>query len=152
MSMTLSNGPLRRLIRGLGFGEDLPRANTTPAAPMPSAAVREQRGAPRHNVERDILIRRRGELPAPGRLMNISETGAAVRIRPPTQPATGLWPYYLSNGDDVWLTALIDDPVTCWVIAVDHDVLRLRFAHDSAIRPQIRALIQGRDVPKTQQS
>jgi hypothetical protein len=110
--------------------------------------VREQRGAPRQNLERDVLIRRRGDLPVPGQLMNVSETGAAVRIRPPAQPATGVWPFYLSNGDEVWLTGLIDDPVTCWVIAVDHDVLRLRFAHDSAIRPHIRALIQGRGLPE----
>ncbi len=146
MSIALPDVSLRRLIHGFAIVADPRRARTPPAMPMQAAVgrtLREQRGAPRHNLERDVLIRRRGELARAGKLMNISETGAAVRVQPPTDLATGLWPYNLSNGDDVWLTELLDDPVSCWVIGVNHDVLRVRFAHDDTIRPQIRALIEG---------
>jgi hypothetical protein len=145
MRFALPNAPLRRFIRGLATGTDMPGAKASPVLSTQSVGTQgpsEQRGAPRRSVERNLLIRRRGEVPAAGRLMNVSETGAAVRIRSPKDLTTGLWPYELSNGDDVWLTELVGDPVSCWVVAVDHDVLRVRFAPDDAIRAQIRALIR----------
>ena len=74
--------------------------------------------------------------------MNISETGAAVRLDPLPHMAAACWAYYLSNGDNVWLSGLLDDPVGCWVIAVDQDVLRVRFDQDDVVRRQVRALIK----------
>lgn len=142
MNLGALEKPLR-LIRGLGPaktgsfvsmpGAMMPRAQ--PDRPMP-----ERRAAPRVRLVRNVLIRRRGEIPTPGTLIDLSETGAAVRIEPHTDIFEGVWPFKLANGDDIWLTALLEDPVECWVVAVYRDVLRIRFARDDGLRIRLRAL------------
>jgi len=135
-----------RLIRGTVAAD----GNATPARTgMPAQAVprdrmeQERRGASRIKVERNVLIRRRGEIPTPGTLMNISETGAAVRIEPLPDIFEGVWPFHLANGDDIWLTELLKDPLEAWVIGVNRDVLRVRFVQDERLRQSLRVLVRS---------
>jgi len=136
-----------RLVRGLAVpGQTAPAATGVPAAAAaaaPEPTGSDRRGAPRSRVERHVLIRRRGEIPTPGTLMNISETGAAVRIEPLPDIFEGVWPFHLVNGDDIWLTELLKEPVEAWVIGVNRDILRVRFVQDERLRQGLRVLIRA---------
>jgi hypothetical protein len=44
----------------------------------------------------------------------------------------------LKNGDEIWLSGLLDKPVSCWVVAVNDGMLRVHFLLDEAMRIQMR--------------
>ena len=125
-------------------GQTAPARTGMPAeAASPEQMGSERRGLPRSKVERNVLIRRRGEIPTPGTLINISETGAAVRIEPLPDIFEGVWPFHLANGDDIWLTELLSDPLEAWVIGVNRDILRVRFVLDDRLRQGLRVLLRS---------
>ncbi|WP_146101822.1 hypothetical protein [Rhodopila globiformis] len=92
-------------------------------------------------VDRPIWFRRRGALPAPGRLLKISERGAIAQVDRAGSPNGICWPLYLRHGDEVWLTDVIDDPLACWVVAVERDLVRLRLMYDAGLLPELRAFM-----------
>jgi hypothetical protein len=108
------------------------------AVPKPVAGQHERRASPRYNLDRAVWIRRPRVVPAAGALCNISVTGAAVRVLD-----TGAWPITLSNGDEVWLSGLLSDPVACWVVAVRDRIMHVRFSLPDAMRRQLSAMIEG---------
>ena len=103
--------------------------------------TQERRAAPRYSIERDVWVRHRGHLPAAATLINISKSGAAVRLRRVAIAIGMSWAFCLRSGDEVHLSGLIDDPVACWVVAEDDDVLRVRFLLDNATRVAVNSLV-----------
>src|SRR5579864_6155938 len=96
--------------------------------------AQERCAAPRFAIERDVWVRRRGQLPAAAALINISKSGAAVRLRRVAIAIGMTWAFCLRSGDEVHLSGLIDDPVACWVVAENENVLRVRFLLDHGTR------------------
>jgi hypothetical protein len=47
------------------------------------------------------------------------------------------------SGDEVSLWQLLRGPVPCWVVAVDQQILRLRFQLDASTRLQLEQAIAG---------
>jgi hypothetical protein len=103
--------------------------------------MQERRVAPRYAMERDVWVRHRRHLPAAATLINISYSGAAVRLRRVARVIGMTWVFCLRSGDEVHLSGLIDDPVACWVVAEDGDVLRVRFLPDDGTRPAMDDLV-----------
>jgi hypothetical protein len=101
----------------------------------------ERRGAVRHDVQFDVLLRRDGIAPVMGAVINISRSGAAIRIHGWNPPVPAAWPTRLNHGDEVWLVGLFDLPLFCWVIAVDENVLRVHFSLDDRMRRQLGEMI-----------
>jgi hypothetical protein len=75
--------------------------------------------------------------------VNISISGAAVRILGWSLAAHETWLTRLSHGDELRLAGLLDDPLLCWVIAVEQGVLRVRFLRDDGLRQKLRVLVAG---------
>jgi hypothetical protein len=98
----------------------------------------DRRGAPRHEVDYAVWIKRRGLVPVAGTMINISRSGAAIRVHGWHVPVPGPWPIRLNHGDEVWLTDLLDQPLSCWVIAIEEGVMRVHFTLDEATRHELR--------------
>ena len=73
--------------------------------------------------------------------MNISITGAAVRVNGWSAAAQETWLTGLDHGDELMLAGLLDVSLSCWVIAVDEGVLRVRFLRDDGLRQRLRVLV-----------
>lgn len=86
-------------------------------------------------------MRHRGHLPAAATLINISKSGAAVRLRRAATAIGMTWAFCLRSGDEVHLSGLIDDPVACWVVAEDDNVVRVRFLLDDGTRVAVNKLV-----------
>ena len=102
---------------------------------------RDRRSAPRHDVEQAVVLSRSGLAPVAGLLVNISRSGAAIRIHGLHVPVPGPWPTRLRNGDEIWLSGLLDDPISCWVVAVGDGLLRVHFSLDETMQLQMRQKI-----------
>jgi hypothetical protein len=101
----------------------------------------ERRVAERFTVRRPVSIRRPGSSSVRGILLNISLTGAAVHIQGWNVADDAPWPTMVGQGDEVWLTGLLNVPLACWAIAVDDGVLRVRFLRDPGTQAALRDLI-----------
>jgi len=75
-----------------------------------------------------------------GSLVNISISGCAVRVQM-TAAGKRSWPLHRSNGDEISLFGLLRQPVACWVVAVDNDIMRLRFLLDNGARDHLERAI-----------
>jgi PilZ domain len=107
----------------------------------PPRHAAERRTTPRYDVNFDVWLKQHDIAPVAGSVINVSRNGAAIRIHGWNVPVPSAWPTRLTNGDEVWVTGLIDTPLFCWVIAVDDGVLRVRFAPDETMREQLREMI-----------
>ncbi|MGD0431313.1 MAG: PilZ domain-containing protein [Acetobacteraceae bacterium] len=107
---------------------------------LAGAAVksRERRSAARHDVDLAVSLSRTGVAPVAALVTNISRSGAAIRIHGLHVPVPPPWPTRLKNGDEIWLSGLLDKPVSCWVVAVNDGMLRVHFLLDEAMRIQMR--------------
>lgn len=103
-------------------------------APNVVAPAEDQRGAERFDVRHPVSVGRYGDLAVAGTVINLSISGAAIRI----EEADAAWLARLDQGDDLWLAGLLEHPMSCWVVVVDDHVLRVHFARDAALRHQIR--------------
>jgi hypothetical protein len=92
----------------------------------------------RVSVNRTIWLHRRGALPAPGLLLNISEQGALAQADLSASPDRVTWPRHLRHGDELWLSDVVGDPLPCWVVAVEQDLIRLRLTYDAGLLPELR--------------
>jgi hypothetical protein len=101
----------------------------------------DRRGAPRYDVQLSVGLRRQGLAPIAGSVINLSRTGAAVRVHGWNVPVPAAWPTRLGHGDELWLTGLLDAPVSCWVISVDEAVVRVRFSLGDSSRAQLDELL-----------
>ncbi len=114
-----------------------PIAQPDRKVPVPPAA--------NYKIETAILFRRRGFTPAPGFLINLSESGALTRINLTDIDGASPWPLHLRHGDELWLSNVLDDPLYYWVMEIEGELLRLRLFRDTGILPSLRALIARRD-------
>jgi PilZ domain len=106
-------------------------------APTPDAW--ERRAATRYRLVKPVGICASGAgLGTLVTMMNVSLTGAAVRI--PEKALNG-WLLELSQGDEVSLSGLVSIPVDCWVVALDRDMLRVRFLPTPVVELQLQDLI-----------
>jgi hypothetical protein len=103
----------------------------------------ERRTAPRYDVHIEVWLRQHGLAPVAGSVINISRSGAAIRVHGWNVPVPSAWPTRLNHGDEVWLTGLLDVPLSCWVIAVEDGVLRVHFSLEEAMRHQLREVISA---------
>jgi hypothetical protein len=111
-------------------------------APSPNPPNREEmRAAPRYTLRRSIWFRARGALPAPGLLLNISERGALAQFDAAKAAENASWPLRLRHGDELWLYNVIPEPLCCWVVSVERDLIRLRLFSDTDVLPALRKLI-----------
>lgn len=117
------------------------------SAPEPSDD--DQGAVPRYAIHRSIWFRRRGAIPVPGELLSISEKGALARVERSNDRFTPPWPLYLRHGDEVWLYNVINEPLNCWVVAVERDVVRLRLFKDAGVLPDLRSLIDRFAIAET---
>lgn len=120
-------------------GEYQDQNETDRSAPEP--ANDDSRIVPRYAIRRSIWFRRRGAIPVPGELLNISEKGALARVDRSNDRYTPPWPLYLRHGDELWLYNVIDDPLNCWVVGVEQGIVRLRLFNDASLLPDLRSLI-----------
>jgi hypothetical protein len=119
------------------------RASQSSPTGAPPAGGSGQRQAPRHDAQIEIWLRRRGLAPNAAMVMNISRSGAAIRIHGWNVPVPSPWPTRLKHGDEVWLVGLLSAPISCWVVTVDDGVLRVRFELDDQMREQLHTLIES---------
>ena len=107
-----------------------------------TADLDDRRAARRYDENRPVTIVRDLCLPAQSFIVNISLTGAAIRVYSGWYvPEMVGWVTKLKSGDDIWLSDLLTEPVFCWVVALDDGVLRVRFSLTEAARSQLRQLI-----------
>jgi len=116
-----------------------------PDAIAPPAADTAVPPLANYKIETAILFRRRGFLPAPGFLVELSESGALARINLADIGGAEPWPLHLRHGDELWLSNILDDPLYYWLMEIEGDLLRLRLFRDTGILPSLRALIARRD-------
>ena len=109
----------------------------------------ERRAAPRYDVHIDVWLRRRGLAPVAGSVVNISASGAAIRVHGWNVPEPSPWPTRLNHGDEMWVIGLLDTALSCWAIAVNNGLLRVHFSLDDASRHQLCDMILAlpRDNP-----
>ncbi|CAH2602205.1 conserved protein of unknown function [Rhodovastum atsumiense] len=110
-------------------------------AEAPGPAWKERRSAERYTFTRTVWLRRRDEVPDRATMKNVSRTGAAVQFRRGTG-AADTWLAHLAQGDEVTLCNLVDQPVECWVVAVEDDILRLHFPPGQAADDTLHRLIE----------
>jgi hypothetical protein len=103
--------------------------------------IKERRTELRFPIRRNVWVRHTGRLPAAGMLINVSRTGAAIQLRHTTNAMVAAWVFHLKNGEEVHLSGLLDEPVACWIVAIDDDLLRVRFLADAATRAQLDSLL-----------
>ena len=112
----------------------------SPAADGPSNRP-ERRAAARYRLTGTVSVGRSESLPVTASMVDVSIGGAAVRLEPRVHMQE--WTQHLAAGEEIWLGGLLRDPITCWVVALDGDLLRLRFWHDDLTRSELKALIAG---------
>jgi hypothetical protein len=103
----------------------------------------DRRGAPRYDVYFEVWLRRTGLAPVAGAVINISESGAAIRVHGWNVPVPSAWPTRLNHGDELWLAGLLGIPLSCWIIGVNDGVLRVHFSLNEAMRYQLREVIDA---------
>ena len=106
-----------------------------------TGSVPDRRAAPRYDVYIDVWLRQDGLASVAGAVINVSRSGAAIRVHGWNIPVPSAWPTRLNHGDEVWLTGLLDVPLSCWAIAVADGVLRVHFSLDEPMREQLREVI-----------
>ena len=102
----------------------------------------ERRADKRHEVYIPVSIGPRGRQSIAGTIVNISVRGAAIRLYQPGRGLQASWLDLLNQGDELWLRALLDTPVACWVVVIDDGVLRVYFASDDELRGKLRGMIE----------
>ena len=107
----------------------------------------ERRADKRYEVYLPVSIAPRGTQPIAGTIVNLSVRGAAIRLHQPRRGAQASWLDLLNQGDELWLGALLEAPVACWVVVIDDGVLRVHFGSDDELRGQLRGVIE-RSVPE----
>jgi hypothetical protein len=101
-------------------------------------ATEERRGARRHDVDLEVTLSGRGRISMPALLFNISRSGAAIRIHGVHVPVPEPWPVRLKHGDELWVLGVLDDPIFCWVVAVDSGILRVHFSLEEDMQLELR--------------
>jgi hypothetical protein len=122
------------------LGTLLSRASKRPAGIVTTGA-RNARDAERYDAYIPVLVWPRGIPAVAGVVFNISLDGAAIRIpgSEATEPAG--WLTRLNQSEEMRLTGLLYTPMSCWVVVVDSDVLRVHFSLDDACRRQLREVL-----------
>jgi hypothetical protein len=62
-------------------------------------------------VHRAVSLKQARQMPISGSLVNLSETGAAICFVLHKRHGLEQWPAHLANGDEMWISDLLDDPV-----------------------------------------
>jgi hypothetical protein len=132
----------------MSAGEDLRRADGK-AVTSDVGLRADRREAMRYSLRRPVYFRRRGAMPAPGFLLNISERGALVQVEKAAGSDLIPWPLFLRHGDELWLCNVIREPLACWIVALEHDLIRLRLFMDTDTQPALRELIFKLDIERT---
>lgn len=108
--------------------------------PGGEAKPAERRAWVRYRLDGAVWVRRAGGVDAAASMIDVSLGGAAVRVAA-EELGGPAWVHHLATGDEVWLVGLLRAPITCWAVARDGEVLRLRFWHDAASKAQLTTLL-----------
>jgi hypothetical protein len=90
------------------------------------------RAGDRFDAEIPVCIGSRGKPLARGTLVSLSLQGAAIRIDDAAE-----WLVGLDQGDELRMTGLLGDSMSCWVVVVDSDLLRVHFSADTGQRKNL---------------
>jgi methyl-accepting chemotaxis protein len=90
----------------------------------------ERRSSTRHNMVRALQVQHGNQPPIDGQLVNISESGLAMRAK-----------IKAACGDVVTITALTAEPLRARVVENDGSVLRMQFQFDERTETTIRQFI-----------
>ena len=101
------------------------------------SADREERNARRYAVSLPVHIGPLDDTAIAGTMINVSLTGAAIRIE-----GSARWLSRLDHGDEMSLAGLLDRGLLCWVVTFDEDVLRVHFYQGRDTADQLREAIQ----------
>jgi hypothetical protein len=81
--------------------------------------------------------------PVAALMVNVSMSGAAIRVFGWDAPEPEEWPIQPKHGEELEISGLLDVSLSCWVVALDDGVLRVRFLLDETLRPLLRDKIDG---------
>ena len=101
------------------------------------SADREERHARRYAVSVPVCIGPLDDMAVAGTMLNVSLTGAAIRIE-----GSARWLSRLDHGDEMSLAGLLDRGLLCWVVTLDEDVLRVHFHQGRETADQLREAMQ----------
>jgi hypothetical protein len=124
-------------------GEDRPLRFVRVNKEQADHLIVDARASPRYAISQAIRFTRKGHVPAPASLVNLSEGGALARMRGNAfGGAIALpWPLRLRPGDELWMVDLIELPLPCWLIEAGVGLIRVHIYHDDMTRTPLRALI-----------
>jgi hypothetical protein len=97
----------------------------------------ERRTHPRFPMDQLVAIGLPGEAPVSGTLVNLSLGGAAILIH----QWNAVWLDRLEQRDELWLTGLLDAPISCRVVVTDTGTLRVHFEDDAVLRQKLQDVI-----------
>ena len=110
----------------------------------PAPGATDRRADERYEAYHPVTVSLSGQAQAvEGTVINISLGGAAVLIAGWRAKAPAEWLTRLASGDELRLSGLVDELVSCTVVTIDAGVLRVQFARDDAIRSQLREVIDS---------
>jgi hypothetical protein len=138
-------------------GEDRPLRFVRVNKEQADHLIVDARASPRYAISQAIRFTRKGHVPAPASLVNLSEGGALARMRGnafggaialpwplrlrPGDELWMAWPLRLRPGDELWMVDLIELPLPCWLIEAGVGLIRVHIYHDDMTRTPLRALI-----------
>lgn len=111
------------------------------SAPNGAVHTWDRRDAERYEVGHQISIGLPGTSPVAGTIINISVSGAAIRIEGWNGRARAVWLAQLSRGDELWMVGLVGIPISCWLVVLEGDLLRVHFARGGTLRSRLREVI-----------
>jgi hypothetical protein len=78
-----------------------------------------------------------GDTTIAGTMINVSLTGAAIRIA-----GSARWLSRLNHGDEMLLAGLFDRGLLCWLVTLDDGVMRIHFPRSDDGQSPLRGAIQ----------
>src|SRR4051794_15721256 len=100
----------------------------------------DRRAWPRFPMDQSVSVGPPGEAPVVGTLVNLSLSGAAIRIHHWDAP----WLERLNQSDQLWLAGILDAPFLCRVVVTDKGMVRVHFEDDAGLRRRIQWVIDSR--------
>jgi len=123
------------------------KSQQTQSAPLAVPRMRDDRAAERFDVCQSVSIGLPGDVVVTGSVINISVTGAAIRVDGWNTSRTE-WLAGLDQGDELWVEGILPGGlISCWVVVSDEGLLRVHFSRDEAQRRQLRVAIARLAAP-----
>jgi len=127
-----SSEAIRRLIDGLPRRSEARNGQEGLMSGQP-----ERRAHPRFAMDHLVTIHALAEVPVPGTMVNLSLGGAAIRVH----DWNAAWLNRLEQSDELWLSGLLEEPISCRVVVTDGGTLRVHFEDDAVLRRKLQEIV-----------